>query len=37
MVPLRALTVAGIPVTDLMSKEAIDRIAARTARGGLGC
>jgi len=35
-VPLpRYSTVAGIPITDLMSKEAIDRIAARTARGGL--
>jgi malate dehydrogenase len=36
MVPLpRYSTVAGIPITDLLSKEAIDRIAARTARGGL--
>jgi malate dehydrogenase len=36
MVPLpRYSTVAGIPITDLLSKEAIDRISARTARGGL--
>jgi malate dehydrogenase len=36
MVPLpRYSTVAGIPITDLMSKEQIDKIAARTARGGL--
>src|SRR5213083_406003 len=36
MVPLpRYSTVAGIPITDLMTKEQIDRIAARTARGGL--
>ena len=33
MVPLpRYSTVAGIPITDLLSKEAIDRISARTAR-----
>jgi malate dehydrogenase len=36
MVPLpRYSTVAGIPITDLMDKAAIDKIAARTARGGL--
>jgi malate dehydrogenase len=36
MVPLpRYSTVAGIPITDLLTKEAIDRISARTARGGL--
>jgi malate dehydrogenase len=36
MVPLpRYSTVAGIPITDLMDKATIDRIAARTARGGL--
>src|SRR5947207_12333936 len=36
MVPLARLsTVAGIPITDLMDKATIDRIAARTARGGL--
>src|SRR5882757_5965927 len=36
MVPLpRYSTVAGIPITDLLSKEAIDRISARTAKGGL--
>src|SRR6185436_4511985 len=36
MVPLpRYSTVAGIPITDLMSKEQIDKISARTARGGL--
>ena len=36
MVPLpRYSTVAGIPITALLSKEAIDRISARTARGGL--
>src|ERR1700745_3465867 len=36
MVPLpRYATVAGIPITDLMTKEQIDRISARTARGGL--
>jgi malate dehydrogenase len=36
MVPLpRYSTVAGIPITDLMDKPTIDRIAARTARGGL--
>jgi malate dehydrogenase len=36
MVPLpRYSTVAGIPITDLLDKAAIDRIAARTARGGL--
>ena len=36
MVPLpRYSTVAGIPITDLLSQEAIDRISARTAKGGL--
>ena len=36
MVPLpRYSTVAGIPITDLMDKATIDRIAARTARGWL--
>ena len=36
MVPLpRYSTVAGIPITDLMDKATIDRISARTARGGL--
>src|SRR5471032_579751 len=36
MVPLpRYSTVAGIPITDLLSKETIDRISARTAKGGL--
>jgi len=36
MVPLpRYSTVAGIPITDLMDKATIDRIAARTAGGGL--
>jgi malate dehydrogenase len=36
MVPLpRYSTVAGIPITDLLDKEAIDRISARTAGGGL--
>ena len=36
MVPLpRYSTVAGIPITDLMDKTTIDRICARTARGGL--
>src|SRR6185295_6352384 len=36
MVPLpRYSTVAGIPITDLMSKEQIDAIAKRTAGGGL--
>ena len=36
MVPLpRYSTVAGIPITDLMDKATIDKIAARTARGGL--
>ena len=36
MVPLpRYSTVAGIPITDLMSKETIDAIAKRTAGGGL--
>ncbi|MES1254167.1 MAG: malate dehydrogenase [Acidobacteriota bacterium] len=36
MVPLpRYSTVAGIPITELLDKAAIDRIAARTARGGL--
>src|SRR3977135_2962509 len=35
MVPLpRYSTVAGIPITELMSKETIDRICARTANGG---
>src|SRR5207249_669060 len=35
MVPLpRYSTVAGIPITDLMDKATIDRIAARTADGG---
>jgi malate dehydrogenase len=36
MVPLpRYSTVAGIPITELMDKTTIDRIAARTAGGGL--
>jgi malate dehydrogenase len=36
MVPLpRYSTVAGIPITDLMDQATIDRISARTARGGL--
>jgi malate dehydrogenase len=36
MVPLpRYSTVAGIPITDLMDKATIERICARTARGGL--
>jgi malate dehydrogenase len=36
MVPLpRYSTVAGIPITDLMDRATIDRICARTARGGL--
>jgi malate dehydrogenase len=36
MVPLpRYSTVAGIPITELMDKETIDRIAKRTAGGGL--
>ncbi len=36
MIPLpRYSTVAGIPITDLMEKSTIDRIVARTARGGL--
>ena len=36
MVPLpRYSTVAGIPITELMDKATIDRIAARTAGGGL--
>jgi malate dehydrogenase len=36
MVPLpRYSTVAGIPITDLMDKATIDRIATRTAGGGL--
>src|SRR5262245_62286953 len=36
MVPLpRYSTVAGIPITELMDKATIDKIAARTARGGL--
>src|ERR1700693_5673995 len=36
MVPLpRYSTVAGIPITDLMDKATIDKICARTARGGL--
>jgi malate dehydrogenase len=35
MVPLpRFSTVAGVPITELMSKEAIERISARTANGG---
>ncbi len=35
MVPLpRYSTVAGIPITELMSKEKIDAICARTANGG---
>ncbi len=35
MVPLpRYSTVAGIPITDLLEKTAIDRIVARTAAGG---
>ena len=35
MVPLpRYSTVAGIPITDLLSKERIDAISARTANGG---
>ncbi len=35
MVPLpRYSTVAGIPITELMSKERIDALAARTANGG---
>ena len=35
MVPLpRFSTVAGIPITELMSKETIDAIATRTANGG---
>src|SRR5437868_1791699 len=36
MVPLpRYSTVAGIPITELMDKATIDKISARTARGGL--
>ena len=36
MVPLpRYSTVAGIPITELMSKETIEKICARTAKGGL--
>ena len=35
MVPLpRFSTVAGVPITELLSKEAIDRISSRTANGG---
>ena len=35
MVPLARLsTVAGVPITELLPKEAIDRIAMRTANGG---
>lgn len=35
MVPLpRLSTVAGVPLTELLSKEAIDRISTRTANGG---
>ena len=35
MVPLpRLSTVAGVPITELLSKEAVDRISARTANGG---
>jgi malate dehydrogenase len=36
MVPLpRYSTVAGVPITELMDKATIDKICARTARGGL--
>jgi malate dehydrogenase len=36
MVPLpRYSTVAGVPITELMDKAAIEKICARTARGGL--
>src|SRR6476646_5126193 len=36
MVPLpRYSTVAGVPITDLLPKERIDRIVTRTANGGL--
>jgi malate dehydrogenase len=35
MVPLpRLSTVAGVPITELLSKEAVDRISTRTANGG---
>jgi malate dehydrogenase len=35
MVPLpRLSTVAGVPITELLSKDAIDRISSRTANGG---
>jgi malate dehydrogenase len=35
MVPLpRLSTVAGVPITELLSKNAIDRISSRTANGG---
>jgi malate dehydrogenase len=35
MVPLvRLCSVSGIPLTELMSQEALDRIVARTANGG---
>jgi len=35
MVPLpRLSTVAGVPITELLPKEAIDRISTRTANGG---
>jgi malate dehydrogenase len=35
MVPLpRLSTVAGVPITELLSKEAIERISTRTANGG---
>jgi malate dehydrogenase len=36
MVPLpRYSTVAGIPITELMSKETVDRLVKRTANGGI--
>lgn len=36
MVPLpRYSTVAGIPITDLLSKEAVDRLVKRTREGGI--
>jgi malate dehydrogenase len=31
---LRLSTVAGVPITELLSKEAIERISTRTANGG---
>jgi len=35
MVPLpRLSTVAGVPITELLSREAVDRISTRTANGG---